>query len=44
MLTGAKAALLEGRSITQAIKAAITHTLASNADAATRLRPQQVVL
>ena len=44
LLTGAKAALLEGKSITEAIKAAIAHTLASNADAAAGLRPQQAVL
>lgn len=44
LLTGAKAALLEGKSITEAIKAAITHTLASNEDAAAGLRPPQDVL
>lgn len=44
LLTGAKAALLEGKSITEAIKAAITHTLASNADAAAGLQPQKDVL
>ncbi len=44
LLTGAKAALLEGKSIPEAIRAAITHTLASNAEAAAGLRPAQDVL
>ena len=44
LLTGAKAALLEGKSIPDAIKAAITHTLTSNADAAAGLRPSPDVL
>lgn len=44
LLTGAKAALLEGKSIPDAIKAAITHTLASNTDAATGLKPSPAVL
>ena len=44
LLTGAKAALLEGRSIPDAIKAAIAHTLASNAEAASGLQPSPAVL
>lgn len=44
LLTGAKAALLDGKSITEAIRLAIAHTLASNADAAAGLKPSQAVL
>lgn len=44
LLTGAKAALLEGKSIPDAIKAAINHTLASNKDAAAGLKPSKDVL
>lgn len=44
LLTGAKAALLEGKSIPDAIKAAIAHTLASNAGAAAGLKPGAEVL
>lgn len=44
LLTGAKAALLEGKSVSEAIKAAIAHTLASNMKAAAGLRPKNDVL
>ena len=44
LLTGAKAALLEGKSIPEAIRAAIAHTLASNSDAAAGLNPSEAVL
>lgn len=44
LLTGAKAALLEGKSIPEAIRAAISHTLASNSDAAAGLNPSVAVL
>lgn len=44
LLTGAKAALLEGKSVSEAIKAAIAHTLASNAEAAAGLNPSDAVL
>lgn len=44
LLTGAKAALLEGKSIPEAIKAAIHHPLMSNAEAAAGLKPSDDVL
>jgi len=44
LLTGAKAALLEGKSIPEAIKAAIAHTLKSNVEAAANLKPGKEVL
>ena len=44
LLTGAKAALLEGKSIQEAIRAAIAHTLASNAGAAAGLNPSEAVI
>ena len=44
LLTGAKAALLEGKSIPDAIKAAISRTLTSNSDAAAGLKPSPDVL
>ena len=44
LLTGAKAALIEGKSISEAIKAAIAHTLESNRDAAAGLEPSKELL
>lgn len=44
LLTGAKAALLEGASIDEAILAAIRHTLLSNSEAASGLKPTKEVL
>lgn len=44
LLTGAKAALIEGKSIPDAIRAAIVHTLASNSDAAAGLNPPADIL
>lgn len=44
LLTGAKAALLEGKPLPEAIKAAIAATLASNPDAIDGLKPAPQVL
>lgn len=44
LLTGAKAALLEGKPLVEAIRAAIAATLASNPDAADGLKPSPQVL